>query len=173
MKKIVAILAVALIGMSAAFSAKAIEDPNPKGTKVVGLQAGFLPGIGGSVYGEYVLVDSWWKGHFSVGAHIGFRHYGTGLGYNYNEFALAPRASYGLNITEQFEAHVAVVSGLGFSGYTYNYSDGTKSHSSSVGLCYGTLVGARYFLSEGFGLSAEVGYLGYAPYTNVGICFKF
>ena len=45
MKKIVAILAVAALAMSAAFSAKAIEDPNPVGTKVVGVQAGFLPGF--------------------------------------------------------------------------------------------------------------------------------
>lgn len=174
MKKIVAILAVAALAMSAAFSAKAIEDPNPVGTKVVGIQAGFLPGIGGSVYGEYVLVDSWWMGHFSVGAHLGTRFYSYATtGYSYSEFALAPRASYGLNITNAFEVHVAVVAGLGFSSSNYRYSNGDIEHHTTLGLCYGTLLGLRYFFSDSFGLSAEAGYLGYAPYTNVGVCFKF
>ena len=172
MKKVIAILAVAIIGMSAAFSAKAIEDPNPKGTKVVGVQVGFLPGIGGSAYGEYVLVDSWWKGHFSVGAHLGFRHWSSHI----NDFAIAPRASYGLNITDKFEAHVAVVTGIGIESYPYtDYINGdvVTRTKLSLGLCYGTLVGARFFFSESFGASAEVGYIGYAPYTNVGVCFKF
>ena len=174
MKKIVAILAVAALAMSAAFSAKAIEDPNPVGTKVVGIQAGFLPGIGGSAYGEYVLVDSWWKGHFAVGVHMGARFYSyVSTGYSYNEFALAPRASYGLNITDKFEAHVAVVAGFGLSNSLYRYSDGTIDRYTHPGLCYGTLLGIRYFFSDSFGLSAEAGYLGYAPYTNVGIAFKF
>ena len=172
MKKLFVTLLVVVAAMVAPNSAKAIEDPFQKGTLIFGVQGGYYPGFGGSVYGDCVLVDSWWKGHFAVGAHLGFRHWGT----HYNDFALAPRASYGLNITDKFEAHVAVVAGLGFESYPYvDYIGGdyvTKT-KFAVGLCYGTLVGARYFFSDSFGVSAEVGYIGYAPYTNVGVCFKF
>lgn len=173
MKKIVAILAVAVLAMSAAFSAKAIEDPWVKGTKVAGVQVGFLPGIGGSAYFDYVLVDSWWKGHFTVGGEILYRHWSTGYSdyvYNYNDFGFAPRATYGLNITNQFEVHAGVLAGIGVS--TWGWSD-EHHKESSFGLCYGGLAGIRYFFTDSFALSAEVQYSGYGQYANVGVAFKF
>lgn len=174
MKKIIAILAVAVVAMSAAFSAKAIEDPWAKGTVVVGAQVGFLPGIGASAYGDYVLVDSWWKGHFTIGGEFLFRHYGrTVSGYeynwNYNEFGIAPRVTYGLNITEKFEVHAGVLTGLGISTWKWT---GEKAHSAP-GFLYGGIAGVRFFFTNNFGLSAEFQYSGYGPYTNVGVAFKF
>lgn len=177
MKKILLLSAVAFLMLATSFKAQAIEDPNPKGTVVLGAQVGFLPGIGASVFGDYVLVDSWWKGHFTVGGEMLYRHYGrilTGYDYrySYNDFAFAARATYGLNITSNFEVHAGVLTGVGLSTWGWNY-EGDHDHSSHVGFCYGGLAGARYFFTESFGATAEVQYSGYGPYTNVGVVFKF
>ena len=172
MKKIIAILAVAIIGMSAANTAKALSPQWEKGTMVVGAMFGYYPGIGGTLTGDYVLVDSWWMGHFTVGAEALYRHFGrayAGYTYSYNDFAIAPRATYGLNITDAFEVHVGVLAGLGISTWRWSDTDTDKS----LGLCYGGLAGIRYFFTDSFGLSAEVQYSGYGQYTNVGVCFKF
>lgn len=172
MKKFIAILAVAVVAMSAAFSAKAIEDPWAKGTMVAGAQVGFVPGVGGSAYFDYVMVDSWWKGHFTVGGEILYRHWGRtyeGYSYSYNDFGFAPRATYGLNITDKFEVHAGALAGLGVS--TWGWSDSHKA--SSLGFCYGGLAGIRFFFTDNLALSAEVQYSGYGQYANVGIAYKF
>ena len=167
MKKVIAILAVAIIGMSAAFSAKAIEDPNPKGTFVAGAQVGVLP-FGVNVFGDYVLVDSWWKGHFTVGGMAGFSTILT-HGYGYTYFPVAARATYGLNITSQFEVHVGVLTGV--QPYTFSYSDGSKDFG--VNFIAGGITGARFFFTEGFGVSAEINYAGAFPIFNGGVVLKF
>ncbi len=174
MKKIVAILAAAVIGMSLlAPKANAIEDQWSKGTMVAGAMVGFYPGIGGSITGDYVLIDSWWKGHFTVGAQINFRTWSYTSYLTYNDLAVAPRATYGLNITDKFEVHAGVMAGLGVHFYNWKeaiYNDGTTRY---LGLCYGGLAGIRFFFSENFGLQAELNYSGYGPYANVGIAYKF
>ena len=177
MKKVLLLSAVAFLILATSFKAQAIEDPNPKGTFVLGAQAGFLPGIGGSVFGDYVLVDSWWKGHFTVGGELLYRHYGrivTGYDYrySYNDFAFAARATYGLNITSKFEVHAGVVAGVGFSRWGWKNVENNQSHESHVGVCYGGLAGVRYFFTNSFGVTAEVQYASYGPYTNVGVVFK-
>ena len=180
MKKVLLLLAVALLSLATSFKAQAIEDPNPKGTFVLGAQVGFLPGVGASVFGDYVLVDKWWKGHFTVGGELFFRHYGRTYAeldgysykYSYNDFAFAARATYGLNITSKFEVHAGVVTGVGFSRWGWKNVEGNHSHESQVGVCYGGLAGVRYFFTPSFGVTAEVQYSGYGPYTNVGVVFK-
>jgi hypothetical protein len=174
MKKIIAILAVAVVALGVATKANAIEDQWSKGTMVAGAQVGFLPGIGGSLYGDYVLVDSWWKGHFTVGGELLYRHYGKIIAgseytYGYNEFGFAPRATYGLNITKNFEVHAGVLAGLGLSTWKWT---GEPTHST-WGFLYGGVAGVRFFFTESFGLSAEFQYSGYGPYANVGVAFKF
>lgn len=176
MKKILLLSAVAFLMLATSFKAQAIEDPNPKGTFVLGAQVGFLPGIGASVFGDYVLVDSWWKGHFTVGGELFYSHYGRRVvGYDdrftYNDFAFAARATYGLNITSQFEVHAGVVTGVGFSRWGWHYQ-GDYNKESYVGLCIGGLAGVRYFFTESFGVTAEVQYTSYSPYANVGVVFK-
>lgn len=180
MKKVLLLSVVAFLMLATSFKAQAIEDPNPKGTFVLGAQVGFLPGVGASLFGDYVLVDSWWKGHFTVGGELLYRHYGRWnyvlngdkYRYSYNDFAIAGRATYGLNITPKFEVHAGVLTGVGFSRWGWNY-EGQHSHDSYVGFCWGGLAGVRYFFTEGFGVTAEVQYTGYGPYTNVGVVFKF
>ena len=168
MKKLFVTLLVMVAAMTAPYTAKAIEDPFPTGTMIVGAQAGFYPGIGGSLYGDYVLVDSWWKGHFTVGAQLGFRHwnYGGEFHWVYNDIALAPRATYGLNITDIFEVHVGALAGLGMRFYG-------GGSDSALDLCYGPIAGIRLFFAENVALSAEFNYSNFGTYANAGLAFRF
>lgn len=167
MKKIITILAVAFIGIVSASNANAIEDQWSKGTMVAGVTAGLDPwtvggiGLGGIAFGDYVLVDSWWKGHFTVGGQLGYE------GYRYadvdgrhwqSHFSVAPRVTYGLNITNQFEVHAGIASGLAFGGGIHPY------HSEFVGL--------HYFFSNALALTAQVGYAWYSPSVLAGISIK-
>jgi opacity protein-like surface antigen len=173
MKKIIAILAVAATCMVAANSAKAIDDQWSKGTMVVGAMFGYYPGIGGSITGDYVLVDSWWKGHFTVGAQINYRYWNpAGSYYTYNDLAVSPRATYGLNITSKFEVHAGFLAGLGAEFSRYK-NGGILEKEKHLGLCWGPILGCRFFFSDVFGVQAETNYTGYGPYLNVGVAFKF
>ena len=177
MKKIFMLVMVALMTLGVSQKAQAIEDPNPKGTVVLGAQVGFLPGIGCSVFGDYVLVDSWWKGHFTVGGEFLYGHYGrriTGYDYKwiYNDFGFAARATYGLNIISGLEVHAGILTGVGLSTWGWRYNGSHEKHSQ-VGFCYGGLAGVRYFFTKEFGATAEFQYTSYGTYTNVGVVFKF
>ena len=173
MKKITAILALAAACLFAAQTASAIEDPNPKGTIVAGGHLG-LVSLGINAFGDYVLVDSWWKGHFTVGGMVGLS-FPSYLYYDYDahgnlirerrfsmDFALTPRATYGLNISKQFEVHVGSLLGVGYNG-----------NATAPMLCIGGLTGCRYFFTEKMAASAElIGCDGYS-WLNVGIALKF
>jgi len=162
MKKLFATLLVLAAAMAITpYSAKAIEDPFEKGTLIFGAQAGYYPYFGGTVYGDCVLVDSWWKGHFTAGAQIGLMGYN---GFKHSYLSVTPRATYGLNITDKFEVHAGVLFGLG--AYL---AHGAKD----LYFCYGGLTGLRLFFTESLALSAEVNYTGFNPYFNVGLAFKF
>ena len=162
---------VAFMTLSMSQKAQAIEDPNPKGTKIVGIRAGYYPGFGANVVGDYTLVDSWWKGHFTVGGYVGFnsRTYGyETYHWNYSNFAVMPRATYGLNITKEFEVHAGVMAGLCLSHWPSDYT-GKKNE---IHFIHGELVGCRYMFTPKFGVEAELIYTGYMSYFNAGITLK-
>jgi len=167
MKKVFSIFIAGLLSIALAFNASAIEDPDPVGTLTVGAHASFVPGVGTNLFGDYVLVDSWWKGHFTVGGQASFSvvKYGT---YSDTNICLVPRATYGLNITPSFEVHAGLMTGLGY--YSAGLSD---SHASGIHVVYAEILGCRYFLNERFGLSAEVNYANLMPYFNLGVALKF
>lgn len=174
MKKVLAILTIAALGLSFAPKASAIDDPWEKGTLVVGAMAGFYPGIGGSLTGDYVLVDHLWIGHLTAGAQVFFqslKYHDIDGDSRYWKFAAVPRVTYGLNITERFEVHIGATAGMGFS------QKAEPGHK--LGVCFGTLAGVRFFFTENFGLQAEFNYTypfgehSYTPYGTAGIAFKF
>ena len=170
MKKITAILALAAACLFAAQTASAIEDPNPKGTIVAGAHAGFVY-TGIYAYGDYCLVDSWWKGHFTVGPMAGFSTLGYGYG-RYTYLDLAARATYGLNITNNFEVHLGTVAGFSLIGDRYDNGSGIHS-DHSVHAVFGGLAGLRYFFTESLAISTELVGAGHFPTFNVGVAFKF
>jgi hypothetical protein len=182
MKKVFMLALVAFMTLAVSPKAHAIEDPNPKGTLVAGARFGIIPGFGANVVGDYTLVDSWWKGHFTVGGYFGFnnsRYHYDDLGYNsyrsnFINFALMPRVTYGLNITKDFEVHVGVMLGANYQIHKSVYDNGYTPDARHTRwyFSHGEAVGARYFFTDTFGVEAEFIYTGYQNYINVGVTFK-
>jgi len=193
MKRLIATLLVATAALIGSFQAKAIEDPFPKGSLILGAQFGVLPGIGATAYGDYVLVDSWWRGHFSVGFEFGYSHhkqktYDVGLNLfgdgnlfdvtegdpiKYNKWAFMTRAAYGLNITDRFEVHAGVLAGVGLRP---NFaSSESQLDYKKLGPCFagGGFLGLRFFFTEHIAGSFETQFTTNSPWANLGICFLF
>lgn len=177
MKKLISIIAVAAIALTASFSAQAIEDPDAVGTIKAGARVGFYPGFGSNVSVDYVLVDSWWKGHFTVGAFAGFlidKDKFSLYTFTDRRISVMPRATYGLNITDAFEVHAGAMTGLYLGRETTKWEDSkTTTNSKISGVDYGTFVGCDYFFSGAIGVTAEMGWFVSSPYTNVGLVLKF
>lgn len=159
MKKVFMLAMVAFMTLTLSQKAFAIENPNPKGTKVLGIHAGGYPGFCANATFDYTLVDSWWKGHFTVGGYVGFTHYSY-----WNYMAAMPRATYGLNITKDFEAHAGLMAGYAFWSYDGFHGDFVQ----------GEIIGCRYYFTPKFGVEAEMNYIWpqYMSYFNVGVTIK-
>ena len=185
MKKVFMLALVAIMTLGVCQKAQAIEDPNAKGTSVVGIHGGYYPGFGANVTYDYTLIDSWWKGHFTVGAYVGYNtrawHY-DGYYYDYTErwsnFGAMPRVTYGLNITKSFEAHVGVMAGIAMRHYSYTYDYHYSGYTGDYdpynhwGFCYGSILGARYYFTPKIGVEVEMNYSGYMSWFNAGVTIK-
>lgn len=176
MKKLFAIfLALGLCAGSAMANDLAPQDP--VGTFTGAIHAGFAPGFGLNATGDYVIVDEWWQGHFTIGGYVGFNR----RTYNYNSwkdsysnFDVLARATYGLNISENLEVHVGAMVGPGFRHNVERYADGTVDHNyNHFGIDTGGVLGVRFFFSDSFALSAELNYTSWMSYLNIGIAKKF
>ncbi|MBR5651261.1 MAG: hypothetical protein IKX38_03095 [Bacteroidales bacterium] len=178
MKKIFMLALVALMTLAMGQKAQAIENPNPKGTLVIGLRGGYYPGYGANVVADYTLVDHWWKGHFTVGAYAGYNarsYHWTYYTSRYSNIAIMPRVSYGLNITKQFEVHAGVMLGVNMQldRWVYDSPNIDNERYTYFNFAHGEFVGARYFFTEKFGAEVELVYSGYQSYFNAGVTFKF
>ena len=162
--KFVMIAALAMVSYSASAE---LEPQWSKGTIITNAGVGVSPfGVTASV--DYVLVDEWWKGHFTVGGEFDFSvpyKHETAIGFT-------PRATYGLNITPEFEVHATVATGLGM--HSWKYWDGEKDvKKSDLFIMWEDFVGCRYFFMDNMAVYAEVGYAGWFPALRAGISFKF
>ena len=165
MKKIIAILAIAIIGMQAASNANAIEPQWSKGTTVVSILGGVDPlwstlAFGGIGAVDYVLVDSWWLGHFTVGGQIGFE-----ANKYWKTLSASPRVTYGLNLSEKFEVHVGYA-----AGYIHDFD---ASYISLGGFYSYEFIGMHLGLSDNMSFTAQAGYAAYSPTITAGVSFKF
>ena len=163
MKRFGKVLMVAALAM-VTYSASAEIAPHwPKGTLIINGNAGLLY-VGADASVDYVLIDKWWKGHFTVGGEFDFsnpqRHESA--------FGFTPRATYGLNLTPQFEVHASVGIGFGF----WEYKSGDIKNDGSF-IMYNDFVGCRYFFTDHFAAFAEVGYSYYFSGYRFGISLKF
>ena len=191
MKKLFTLILAAVVGMAMSVNARAIEDQDPVGSITVGGHVGLYPGIGANVFGDYVLIDSWWKGHFTVGAQLAYNHYDYSVKsgamgyvltshYSTKRACLVPRATYGLNILPQLEVHAGVLAGLGYVTNDVVITDEsgtvlptTTEDGNGIRLVYGNILGARYFFTDNLAASLELNYSNYMPYLNVGVAYKF
>lgn len=163
MRRFGKILAVAALAM-VSYSASAELAPQwSKGTMVANANVG-LENTGAAVSLDYVLVDSWWMGHFTVGGELDFS---KPIDHEI-AFGVTPRVTYGLNITPEFEVHATF--GVGFG--IWNYKNGEYKSDGNFTFT-NELVGCRYFLTENLAAFAEVGYSYYFSNYRLGISFKF
>ena len=168
MRRFSRILAVAAMAM-VSYSASAELAPQwSKGTLMANAELGVSPGVGVSLSADYVLVDEWWKGHFTIGGELDFSvpyKHETAIG-------ITPRATYGLNITPEFEVHVTAETGLGVR--SWKYWNGTKDVKTSDSfILWGGFAGCRYFFTENLAVLAEIGGESWFPALRAGITYKF
>ena len=197
MKKCAILFAAMLLCLLNASPAFANEDPDPKGTLSVGLilgprtnsclelyvdiddylgidigsEGGFMLGVEPMLTADYVLVDSWWKGHFTVGAMLGGYRLGTigeGEKRYHSAFVVAPRAMYGLNISRKFEVHAGFVTGLAFRSCSVNIEE-----DEGPAFVFGTITGIRLGFTDNLYMTADLNLSTYTPLASVGIGFKF
>ena len=163
MKRLGKILMVAAMAI-VSYSANAELAPQwSKGTVLINANGGLLD-TGADLSVDYVLVDEWWKGHFTVGGEFDFS---TPRAHEV-AFGFTPRATYGLNITSQFEVHAAV--GLGFAFRDYKYEN-VKEENFFV--MYNEMVGCRFFFTDAIAAFSEIGYSYNFSYYRLGITLKF
>ena len=162
MRRFGKILTVAALAM-VSYSASAELAPQwSKGTMLANVEVGVQP-VGAAASFDYVLVDEWWKGHFTIGGELDFSKYTHEVA-----FGIAPRVTYGLNITEEFEVHAAL--GVGVVKWNYKYDDYKSSGTTTL---YNEFVGCRYFFADNIAAIAEVGYSNWSPEARIGLSFKF
>lgn len=167
MKRFGKFVMIAAMAM-ASYSASAELEPQwSKGTMMVNAAIGVQP-FGGTVSLDYVLVDEWWKGHFTVGGEFDFSvpyKHETAIG-------ITPRATYGLNITPEFEVHVTAETGFGIRSWQYwNGERDVKTTDSFI--LWGGFAGCRYFFTENLAVLAEIGGEDWFPALRAGITYKF
>ena len=167
MKRFGKFVMIAAMAM-ASYSASAELEPQwSKGTMMVNAAIGVQP-FGGTVSLDYVLVDEWWKGHFTVGGEFDFSvpyKHETAIG-------ITPRATYGLNITPEFEVHVTAETGFGFR--TWQYWNGEKDvKDTDTFILWGGFAGCRYFFTDNLAVLAEIGGENWFPALRAGITYKF
>lgn len=177
MKKVFMLALVAVMTLGVCQKAQAIEDPNAKGTLVIGVRGGIYPGFGGNVVADYTLINKWWKGHFTVGAYAGYNtrtyHWVTYTSH-YSNIAIMPRATYGLNLTKSLEVHAGVMLGMNIQLDTWRYDSEylTDERYTHYYFSHGELLGARYMFTPKFGAEVEFVYSGYQSYINAGVTIK-
>ena len=185
MKKIFILALFTTLTVFSCSKALAIDPPFSQGTIIANANVGFLPGIGVNASGEYVLVDYWWKGHFAVGGYAGYNirtFKDNDIRYVYSCTSVMPRASYGINITEDFETHAGIMMGFCYrsaSWHTQNLQD--MDFRASFMFEMAGFAGARYRLTDFLYANAEFVYCSNfsylygirPPYINVGLSFVF
>ena len=162
--KFVMIAAMAMVSYSASAE---LEPQWSKGTAMINAGIGVQP-FGGTVSLDYVLVDEWWKGHFTGGGEFDFSvpyKHETAIG-------ITPRATYGLNITPEFEVHVTAQTGFGVR--SWKYWDGEKDVKTSDSfILWGGFAGCRYFFMDNLAAYAEIGGENWFPALRAGITYMF
>lgn len=167
MKRIGKFMMIAAMAMVSYSASAELEPQWSKGTMMVNAAIGVQP-FGGTVSLDYVLVDEWWKGHFTVGGEFDFSvpyKHETAIG-------ITPRATYGLNITPEFEVHVTAETGFGIRSWKYwNGERDVKTTDSFI--LWGGFAGCRYFFTENLAVLAEIGGEDWFPALRAGITYKF
>ena len=160
---LLASLAVALYASLNAFSA----EPDKPGTKLITIQGGYGPGIGGILSANIAMADLG-ASHLYGGLQLGgnFRHGKvSSLDTRKTDLTVAPRVMLGWNLGRVVELHAGGLAGV--AAVSFN------SDKSNLAFCYGGFGGLRLNFSDSFGLVLEGCYSPQLPYSLAGIAIKF
>ena len=187
MKKLyISLLCAAALLLSAA-PASAQEDPNPTGTIMISADIGPVfdkneygnryMGAAPFVAADYVVTDSIWKGHLSVGAALGsyflsMPHARAKL--SFTAFSLAPRVLYGINAYKFLEIHFGAEAGAALVRERTIYSeDYIRTSDPTMALVLGGILGVRYNFTGHLSANAEIRTSSYTPFLSLGVTYKF
>ena len=170
MKRFGKILMVAAMAIVSYGASAELAPQWSKGTMIANANIGVGDNadFGTTVSLDYVLVDEWWKGHFTVGGEVGFSTW-ENKSLSDKNFGFTPRVTYGLNITPKFEVHAIVGLGLGFQSEKDKINDKT---SENIFTTWNDMVGCRYFFTESISVMSEIGISYRMPEFRVGFSFK-
>lgn len=166
MKQIILFLATFAVALSTCVNAFAAEPDRP-GTKLLTLQGGYGPGIGGVVSGN-IAIANLGATHLYGGLQLGanYRHGAVStLDTRKIDLSLAPRVMLGWNLGRVVELHFGGLAGIAAQRF--------DSDKSKLTFCYGGFGGLRLNLSDSFALVAEGCYSPQLPYGLAGIAIKF
>ena len=172
MKRTLTFLSAALLGLTLSHSAMAVQGPDQPGTKLITIQAGGGPGIGGILTGNIAMIRLG-VAHLYGGLQFG-GNYHHGSSVNRVDLSLAPRLMLGFNLGSKFELHFGGLAGVGVQRFQGD------SQSPSLGFCYGGFGGIRLNLTPSLGIVAEGCYASQLssrgvnlPYGTAGLAFRF
>ena len=189
MKKIIVLLSVAVLALAGAQHASAIEDPNPKGNLT--LSANFTVAPGANFTGE-VVVATVKIGHISVGRTMGYmfkpmlftsaltsskqlQNLPTTVDENpHHTLYLAPRATFGVNLTKKLQVYAGAYIGAGVNlGHYTITGDTIKRPGAEFAFVIGEINGIRFFFNDHFAAQAELNFGTNTPIVNLGAAFRF
>lgn len=164
MKRTIVLLAACVVALTTAICSFASE-PDLPGTKLITVQGGYGPGIGGILSGNIAMANlgaSHLYGGLQLGAN--YRH-GTVTGTKKLDLSVAPRLMLGFNLGRVVELHAGGLAGIAAS----RFDEG----KNQLVFCWGGFGGLRLNISDSFGIVLEGCYSPQLPYGQAGIAFKF
>jgi hypothetical protein len=167
-------LFVFIVAFFAMHVSYAQNDVFVKGDKVVGASFGFINTVNGlrsvlppvTFTGEYGIVDGLINGKASVGA-------GAELGYavlkhhlspnRYSNLLIGARGSFHYQFVDNLDTYVSLLLG-------YDIVSGENAYTASD-WGWASYIGARYYFSDSFAVTAEIG--NNISLINIGVAYKF
>ena len=139
-----------------------------KGSGLLNVGFGFVPGFGANVSYDFGLIDALEPGIFTIGGMVGIQTWGKNYSYReeyrVNSFLVSSRATYRYPINRTFEVYATVMLGVNIMSYSKYYKDENLPF-------FGTTVGCRYSFSHALSVFTEIGYN--IAYFNGGLSFSF
>ena len=153
-----------------------LEPQWPKGTMIGNVNAGFF-GVdyGVSVSFDYVLFDELWAGQFTAGVEtcvsVDKKDTNNKFGRASRNVGIMPRATYGINVSRQFEVHATAGLGLGIGEEVFLARE-VRGDNFEPFININLLMGCRMFLTDNFAIMTEVGYSYRFPQVRLGFSIK-
>ena len=177
MRKLLLVLLVVLFSLT---QLVAQESTFKKGDKVINLGIGFGSTYYGSYYTSHTpalsasvefgvkdgVLD---KGSIGVGGYVGYSSATWASYYKTSNIIIGARGSFHYPLVNKLDTYTGLL--LGYNIYSYSYEStyhGAAGSASNVALAW--FAGARYYFSDKFAGTAEIGY-GIA-YLTIGVAIK-